>query len=115
MAPGRVRTTDAELDAALERARNEPPTPMAVAAEYDKRLDVIILHLDTGRRLVVQRENLQGLENATEDQIAQIEIFGGLDIAWPQLDLDHFLPALMEGIYGSDAWMKRLAEHNVAA
>ncbi len=93
---------------ALAEAASLPPEPLAVSVQYDTRLALIILHLNTGRRLAIPRENLQGLENATEEQIAQIEIFGGLDIAWPQLDLDHYLPALVEGISGSDKWMQNL-------
>ena len=112
--PGKVRTTDAEIDAALERARLLPDPPMATSAAYDKRLDVIVLKLNSGRRVVIPRENLQGLESATEEQIAHIEIFGGLDIAWPELDLDHYLPALMEGIYGSDRWMQSLDKRAAA-
>jgi len=110
-----VVTTDAEIDAALEYAKEQSNLPRAISAAYDRALDVIILKIDSGRRLVIPREDLQGLENATEEQIAHIEIFGGLDIAWPQLDLDHYLPALMEGIYGSDQWMQRLQRHAVAA
>jgi len=115
MAQGRVITTDAEIDAALERAKGQPNLPRAISAVYDRALDVIVLLIDNGRRLVIPREDLQGLENATEEQIAHIEIFGGLDIAWPQLDLDHYLPALVEGVYGSEAWMQKLHRHAVAA
>jgi hypothetical protein len=115
MAQGRDLTTEADIEAAYERARNSPPLPRAISAAYDRSVDVIILHMDNGRRLVIPREDLQGLENATEEQVAHIEIFGGLDVAWPQLDLDHYLPALMEGIYGSDEWMQTLKRHPVAA
>jgi hypothetical protein len=115
MAHGDVITTDAEIDAAYERARNSAPLPKALSACYNRALDVIVLHVDNGRRLVIPREELQGLEHATEEQIAEIEIFGGLDIAWPRLDLDHYLPALVQGIYGSEKWMESLHRHAVAA
>jgi hypothetical protein len=115
MAQGRDLTTEADIAAAYERAKNSPPLPMAVSASYDRALDIIVLRLNNGRRLAIPREELQGLENATEAQISQIEIFGGLDIAWPQLDLDHYLPALVEGIYGSEKWMQSLERRPVAA
>jgi hypothetical protein len=108
-------TTDEEIDAALEQAKLLPPRPVAISAEYDKRLDVVILHLDNGRRLVIPREEMQGLKDATEAQLAQIEIFAGQDIAWPQLDVDHYLPYLLEGSYGSEKWMQGLQRHGVAA
>jgi hypothetical protein len=115
--PATVATTEEQLDAILERAKldPEPDSPIALSAEYDARLDLILLHLEGGRRLVIPREDLQGLNKATHEQVAQIEIFGGLDIAWPQLDVDHYLPALMEGIYGSDKWMDSLKHRSVAA
>src|ERR1700679_2302610 len=59
MAHGRDLTTQADIDAALERAKSEPDTLTAVAAEYDKRLDLIVLRIDNGLRLVIPRENLQ--------------------------------------------------------
>jgi hypothetical protein len=112
---GKDLTTEADIEAAYERARNSPPLARALSASYDRNLDVIILHIDSGRRLVIPREDLQGLENATEEQISHIEVFAGVDIAWPQLDLDHYLPALMEGIYGSDKWMESLKHRSIAA
>jgi len=112
---GRDLTTEADIEAAYERARNSPPLPTATSACYDPALDVIVLHIDTGRRLVIPREELQGLEKATVEEVSHIEIFGGLDIAWPKLDVDHYLPALVEGIYGSEAWMQSLNRRPVAA
>jgi hypothetical protein len=115
MAAGRVRTTKAEIDAALERVKNEPELPRALAAEYNSALDVVVLRIDNGRRLVIPREEMQGLENATPAQLAEIEIHGGLDIAWPQLDVDHYLPYLLEGKYATERWKQERERHKVAA
>jgi Glycerol-3-phosphate acyltransferase/Protein of unknown function (DUF2442) len=90
MAQGRVVTTDAEIDAALERAKEFDKEPRVTAAKYNRDLDVVALQLNTGRRLVIPREELQGLNGATEAQLAEIEIFAGLSLAWPQLDVDHY-------------------------
>lgn len=49
---------------------------------------------------VIPRGALQGLSAATPSQLAGIQIFGGTDIAWPQLDVNHSLPALMDGFVG---------------
>jgi hypothetical protein len=110
-----VDVTDEEIDAALEDAAGLPNRPSAITAKYDRALDVILLGLDNGRRLVIPREDMQGLQAATESQIADIEIFGGTDISWPQLDLDHNLLSLLEGRYGSDEWMQNLGKRAVAA
>ena len=92
MVQGRVVTTDAGIDAALERAKEFDKEPRITAVEYNRDVDVVVVHLTTGRRLVIPREELQGLENATEGQLAEIEVFAGLSLAWPQLDVDHYLP-----------------------
>ena len=108
MAHGKVLTTDAEIDAALERAKEFDKEPRVARAEYNRDLDVVVLHLNTGRRLVIPREELQGLEGASEAQLAEIEIFAGLSLAWPQLDVDHYLPHLLEHRYGDERWMEAL-------
>jgi hypothetical protein len=108
-------TTEQDIDAAMERARMVPDRPVAISATYNTALDIVILQLNNGRRLVIPREMLQGLTSATAEQLSDIEIHCGVDIAWPQLDVDHYLPYLIEGSYGSDKWMKSLKESLVAA
>lgn len=114
MVAGKDLTTEVDIKAALERARDEPPLPAALSANYNSELDAIVIRVDDGRRLLIPREEMQGLEDATEDQIAEIEIFGGLDIAWPQLDVDHYLPHLLEGRYSTEKW-KQMRGKVVAA
>ena len=107
---------DEQIDRALAEAALAPPEPLALAAEYNRDFDMVILRLDTGRRLLIPREELQGLENATEAQLGEIEIHAGVDIAWPQLDVDHYLPYLLEGKYASEKWKQaRQAAHASAA
>ena len=99
-------TTDDDIDRALAEAATQPDRPAATSAEYNRDFDMIILRLDTGRRLLIPREELQGLENATEAQLSEIEIHAGVDIAWPQIDVDHYLPHLLEGKYASERWQQ---------
>lgn len=113
-APVRDFTTDEDIDRALAEAAAAPAEPIALSAEYNRDFDMIILLLDTGRRLLIPREEMQGLENATPEQLSQIEIHAGVDIAWPQLDVDHYLPHLLEGRYASERW-KQSREHPSAA
>jgi hypothetical protein len=115
MGKWKVAITDADIDAALEDARNLPPEPSAFSAEYVPALDLIILKIDDGSRLVIQRELLQGLEDATQAQLSHIEIFGGNDIAWPDLDVDHYLPNLLAGRYSTDRWKQGRKQQPIAA
>jgi hypothetical protein len=117
MAPGRDLTTDADIDAALERARldTEPDDPKALSAEYVRSLDLVLLKIDNGTRLAIPREQMQGLERATPKQLAHIEIFNGDDICWPDLDVDHYLPHLLEGKFASEKWKQARKQQVVAA
>jgi hypothetical protein len=111
----KVAITDADIDAALEAAKGLPPEPVAIAAEYIRSLDLVQIKIDDGSRLTIPREQLQGLENATPEQLAHIEIFGGNDIAWPDLNVDHYLPHLLAGRYASEKWKLAHKRHSVAA
>ena len=109
MANHRVKTTDEEIDAALEYVRNAPEEIVATKASYNRDLDVIILQLSNGRRAVFPREDLQGLQKATPKQIANIEIVGpGTGLHWEDLDADLYVPALLQGIYGTEKWMAEM-------
>jgi hypothetical protein len=108
-----VMTTDEEIDAALERARHSPDLPGAISACYNADLDAIAIELAGGRRLLLPRKELQGLETASAEQLSEIEIYGGFGISWPQLDVDHYLPSLLAGQYGSNRWMKQLERRGI--
>jgi len=110
-------TTDEEIVAALKAAKEFDGEPRAVSAEYvGGRTDVVIIHLSTGGRLTIPRKELQGLECATADQLSEIQLWGcGISLSWPQLDVDHYLPHLLEHRYGSKAWMEKLKLRGVAA
>ena len=111
-----VSITDEEIEAALEEAKEFDDEPRAVSAEYVSATDAVMIHLSTGGRLIIPREDLQGLENATPRQLAEIQLWGGgISLSWPQLDVDHYLPHLLEHRYGSDAWMEKLRLRGVAA
>jgi hypothetical protein len=115
MAHGRDLTTEADIDAALERAKQFDKVPRALSATYDAELDVIILKLNNNRRLIVPREDLVGLENATSAQLSEIEIYAGLSLAWPQLDVDHYLPYILENSFSYGTLMQELKQEHVAA
>jgi len=55
---------DLEIEAALERARNEPEWVRIVAVKYfaEPELDLFVMTLSDGRRLSFPRENLWPLK-----------------------------------------------------
>jgi len=72
-------------------------------------LDLLILRLTDGRRHIIPREELQGMQSATKEQIEQVEIEGGgTGLHWPALDLDFYVPGLLRRIYGNKKWMAEI-------
>jgi hypothetical protein len=108
----RIDTTDAEIDAAIALAKlREPFRPKAIAATYRAQDDVFAIKLATGVELAIPRTLLQGLESATPEQAGKVEIWGpGSSLHWESLDVDHYIPSLIEGIFGNRRWMSEIGK-----
>jgi hypothetical protein len=99
MAEWVLTTTDEEIEAALEEARNAPDEPLIVEAAYrgEPGLEFLMLKLNDGRRLLIPREELDELKNATVEQATELFIVpSGTGVWWPQLDDGIYLPNLLE-------------------
>ena len=96
-----------EFELAKQRAKNRRARfPAAVGAHYDRRLGRVIIRLDSGVELAFPPRRAQGLERARPSQLDKIEITpSGFGIHFPKLDADLYLPALIEGLFGSKRWM----------
>ncbi len=106
-----IQTTDAEIDRAIERARQLRGEPCVTEVEYraGPGLDLLILKLNNGRRHTIPREDLQGLQSGTKAQLSRIEIIGrGTGLHWPDLDVDLYVPGLLRGVYGTRQWMAKI-------
>jgi hypothetical protein len=99
------------MDRAIARAKKLNDEPRVISVEYrpGPGLDLLILKLNDGRRHLIPREDLQGLQSATREQIAQVEIIGnGTGLHWPALDADHYVPSLLRRVYGTKSWMAEI-------
>jgi hypothetical protein len=107
-----VDITDAQIDAALERGKLALETePRAATARYDRQLDRVIVDLTNGCTFAFPPRIAQGLETATADQLAEVEILGlGYGLHWEGLDVDLSLPGLMAGILGTKAFARRAGQ-----
>ncbi len=111
-----VVMTDAEIDAALERAKLHDGDPLAQTVEHIPDLNLLIVGLSNGRRLVLPIEDAQGLGTATHKQLQNYELLGcGTGISFPDLDVDLYVPALIEGVYGNRRWMAQLGKKGGAS
>jgi hypothetical protein len=98
--------TAEEFAAAKSRGTARLQGPRAESAHYDAARNRIIVRLTTGVELGFPPEHAQGLADATPEALAAIEIEQfGLGIHFPKLDADLYVPALVEGVLGSKAWM----------
>lgn len=80
--------------------------PVALSARYDRRIDRIVVGLRSGIEISFEPKSAQGLEDARPAQLGKIEITpSGLGLHFPQLDADVYLPALLQGVFGSRSWM----------
>jgi hypothetical protein len=111
-----ILTTDDEIDAAIARATlREPYRPKAVAATYRAADDMVAITLATGVELAIPRGLLQGLDGATPAQLADVEILGpGDSLHWEALDVDHYVPSLIEGVFGNRRWMSEIGKRGGA-
>ena len=95
-----------EFDRAVARAQERRAKyPMAIAARYDHRSRKIIVALSNGLDIGFSPSSAQGLEEASVAALKEIEITpSGFGLHFPKLDADLYLPALIEGVFGSKKW-----------
>lgn len=95
-----------ELESAnIRAARRLEKGPVAVSARYDKRVHRVVIALSSGIEVGFLPHDAQGLEAAKPSDLDIIEISpSGLGLHFPRLDADLYLPALLEGFFGSRHW-----------
>ncbi len=93
-------TEAADRMAALRQAGH------AVKVRYDRRARRVVVGLNNGVQIAFPAHLAEGLDGASEDDLSEIEITpAGLGLHWPRLDADVYVPALVNGIFGSKRWM----------
>jgi hypothetical protein len=82
--------------------------PRARTARYNRRTGRVHVELTNGCTFAFPARNAQGLERASEAELAQVEILGlGLGLHWERLDVDLSVPGLLAGLFGAKAYMDR--------
>jgi hypothetical protein len=105
-----VEISDAAIQQAEQRMRERlASAPHAIIARYDRRASRVVVALSNGLELAFPPHLAEGLANAKPADLAAIEITPtGLGLHWPKLDADLYLPALLQGVFGSPRWMAGL-------
>ena len=109
--------TDAEIEAALGRGEYAHKTePRAISVRFDRRTRDVVVKLRNGAIARIPARLLQGLDKATERQLAEVEMQqDGYGLRWPSLDIDLSVPGLLAGIFGTQVHMAKLAGQTKSA
>jgi hypothetical protein len=101
---------DAEIEQArLRRDEQLAMEPLATSVRYDRIGDTIVIEINNGAALTIPRRLMQGLTDATEEQLQSGKTRGhGTWIEFEDLDAQFTIMSLLMGVYGGKQWM---AEH----
>lgn len=89
-----------------EQTQSDTRPRFALAARYDAKTKRLLVTLGEGIDLSLDPSSLQELQGAKPGDLTAIEISpSGRGLHFPKLDADIYLPALLEGITGTRAWM----------
>jgi hypothetical protein len=82
-------------------ARAQDPSAV-VNARYDPNMDLIDLKFGGGGSMAIPRKMVPGLERAPASKIESILVSPAGDaLSWPSLDVDVYIPGLVEHAFGS--------------
>lgn len=83
--------------------------PLAVSVAIDGPARSVDIELSTGVRVVVPVRLIQGLGEATLEELRDVEIWvSGLILNWEALDVQLHVPSLVNGVFGTRKWMSEL-------
>ena len=96
-----------EIEKANKRAKTRlEKTPIVRSVTNDPVNNFLHIDLNNGLRLSFPPQMAQGLEQATPEQLDEVEISpSGLGLHFPAIDADIYIPGLLEGFLGSERWM----------
>lgn len=101
----------ARLPELVEQGRQaRDAAPRAVSARFDAASGRVAIELANGSAFAFPARACQGLETASDAELADIEVSpAGDGLHWPRLDVDLGVRGLLLGQLGSDAWMREHA------
>ncbi|HEX8359388.1 MAG TPA: DUF2442 domain-containing protein [Longimicrobium sp.] len=111
---GRVSSpTDARIEAQIPAARRRAEEaariePRAVEAGYDHENHAVTMLLVNGCRFAFPLSEGRGLEGATPEQLARVEVeAGGASLHWEDLDADISVPGIIARLLNLREWSPR--------
>jgi hypothetical protein len=99
-----------QIQKAKEASRLADETePRAKSVHYDEATDLIVIELKNGAFFSFPPHLAQGLGDGTPEQLNDIWLdASGSSVHWDSLDVDFDIPLLIQGVFGTKAWMAEL-------
>ena len=83
----------------------------ARSVEYDDQVKMLVVAFDSGSNLLFPICLLEGLADASPDKVSAFHLSeDGRNLRWESLDIDFSIPELIDGCFGSEAWIRKLKE-----
>jgi hypothetical protein len=102
-----VEISDRELSEAKTRWDEERANrPIPLSVRFDTPSGRVVVEFSNGAAFMMPARALQGLAEATDEQLADVELLGETGLHWESLDVDYSISGLMSGIFGSRAFME---------
>lgn len=103
--------TREQWEAAKTRGDERLRGPRVVSARYDAGRGWVIVRLTAELEIGFSPQDAEGLQHATWEDLRTVEVDAfGLGVHFSRLDADLYVPALLEGLLGSEAWTAARAE-----
>ena len=98
---------EAQFVKAAAKGRELLKTAMrASEARYDRTTGRVVVDLTNGCAYAFPAQLVEDLNGAGDDALAGVEVDGlGFNLHWPAIGADLYVPALVSGILGTQAWM----------
>lgn len=90
--------------------------PQASNVSYDHKSNRLVIELKNGVILMLPCVLLQGLAEATPEDIAQVQLGPrGASLHWGNIGIDFSLAGLIAGLFGTHAWMAEIGRNGGSA
>jgi len=87
--------------------------PKIIKLSLDKQNRRLVFDLTNSVTLIVPADLLQGLQNASENDLTAIEFWDeGLMVYWKNLDVAFQTSSLLLGIFGTKRWLSEINSRN---
>jgi len=102
--------SDKEYECALQTMSADQAAFSAERVSVDTQNGYLDISFPTGVSVRFPIQFLEGLQDAEPEQLRDFKLSpSGLGLHWQQIGTDLYIPALIEGAFGSREWMTQLS------